>query len=191
MVDAATLAADAVVSTFDFSAVRHVIDIGGGYGILLTRIMQKYPVLRGTLFDLASLRERAEAEIKTAHLTGRCEFHGGDYFQSVPSGGDLHLLSRVLMAHDDEGCTRILQSCHRAMEPNGRVLVIQQIMPDHGTGADVLLEATLSDLNMLVMLGGHDRTEAEYRRLLLMAGFDEIRTVPTQSLMSIIEAVRQ
>lgn len=90
----------------------------------------------------------------------------------------------------DAGCIRVLRNCRGAMADGGRVLIVQQLMPAPGTNADTLFEAALSDLNMLVLLGGHDRTELEYRRLLAAAGLEWTRTIPTPSLMSIVEAVR-
>lgn len=188
MVDAANLAAEAVVSAFDFSSFRHVVDIGGGYGILLTRILVENAALRGSLFDLPSLRERAESAIQSANLSSRCEFFGGDYFQSALPGGDLFILSRILMGHSDEDCVRILRNCHRALERDGRILIIQQVIPEPGADSEFLFEAALSDLNMLVMVGGQDRSDLEYRKLLSEGGFVPTRTIATSSLMSIVEA---
>jgi O-methyltransferase domain len=110
----------------------------------------------------------------------------------VPAGGDLYLLSRVLMDCDDEQAMRLLRNCHQAMAPDARVLIVQQVVPAVGSDAprESLLDAAMSDLNMLVLTGGRERNEAEYRDLLEQAGFALTRIIPTQALVSLIEGVR-
>jgi SAM-dependent methyltransferase len=192
MVDFARLAADAVVDAYDFSRARQVVDVGGGYGILLAAILQRYPVIHGVLFDVPAVVERAGQRLQAARLAERCALVGGDYFEAVPAGGDVYLLSRILMAYEDDRSVRLLRNCHRAMVEHGRVLIIQQVMPPLGSAAsrDLLFEGTMSDLNMFVLLSGYDRTEAEYSVLLEAAGFRLTNVVPTQSLMSIVEDTR-
>jgi hypothetical protein len=192
MVDFATLAAEAVVAAYNFSTFRQVVDVGGGYGTLLTTILQAYPSVQGVLFELPSLLEGAGQHIQASGVADRCALRGGDFFEAIPAGGDAYVLSWVLMAYDDDRCVRLLRNCHRAMAEQGRVLILQQVMPPPGGDAlcDLLFEGTMSDLNMLVSGGGGERTEAEYAALLEAAGFKLMQVVPTQSLMSVIEGVR-
>jgi SAM-dependent methyltransferase len=192
MVDLAQLTADAVVDAYDFAPVHQVVDVGGGYGILLAAILQRHPALQGVLFDLPAVITQAGQYFQTAGLAERCALVSGDYFEAVPTGGDVYILSRVLMAYEDDRSVRLLRNCHRAMAGQGRVLIIQQVLPPPGraTSRDMLFEGTMSDLNMLVLLGGYDRTEAEYSALLEAAGFTVAQVVPTRSLMSIVEGTR-
>jgi SAM-dependent methyltransferase len=192
MVDLARLTADAVVDAYAFAPGHQVVDVGGGYGIVLAAILQRHPALQGVLFDLPAVMAQAGPYLQTAGVADRCDLVSGDYFEAVPTGGDVYILSRVLMAYEDDRSVRLLRNCHRAMAAQGRVLIIQQVLPPPGRAAsrDLLFEGTMSDLNMLVLLGGHDRTEAEYGALLEAAGFTVTQVIPTRSLMSIVEGTR-
>lgn len=188
MLDYARLIAEAVVAGYDFAGVRRVVDIGGSHGRLLSAILQANPTISGVLFDRPAVIERAEESIRGTELAGRAELVAGDFFESLPAGGDLYILSRILMDYDDERCVRLLQNCHRAMTPGGRVLIVQLLMPEQGGGArEQLFEAAVSDLNMMVLTGGRERTEAEYRTLLGRAGFRLSRVAASQALVSLIE----
>jgi hypothetical protein len=191
MIAFATLAAEAVVAAYNFSSFRQVVDVGGGYGKLLTTILKACPSVRGVLFELPSVIEGAGQHIQASGVADRCSLIGGDFFEAVPGGGDAYVLSRVLMTYDDERCICLLRNCHRAMADQGRVLILQQVMPPSGDAAhDLLLEGSMSDLNMLVLVGGVERTEAEYGALLEAAGFKLTKVIPTQSLMSVVEGAR-
>ncbi|HWS89113.1 MAG TPA: methyltransferase [Pyrinomonadaceae bacterium] len=188
MLDYARLIAKAVVAGYDFEGVRRVVDIGGSHGHLLRAILQANPTVSGVLFDRPAVIERAEERFRGAGLAGRAELVAGDFFESLPAGGDLYILSRVLMDYDDERSVRLLQNCRRAMRPGGRVLIVQLLMPEQGGAPrEQLFEAAVSDLNMLVLTGGRERTEGEYRTLLARAGLRLKRVVPTRALVSLIE----
>lgn len=193
MLDYARLIATAVVAGYDFAGVRRVVDIGGSHGHLLRAILNAHPTVSGVLFDRPAVIERAGESIRDAGLAGRAELAAGDFFESLPPGGDLYILSRILMDYDDDASVRLLQNCRRAMTPNGRVLIVQLLMPEQG-GDDAargqLFEAAVSDLNMLVLTGGRERTEGEYRTLLGRAGFRLARVVPSRALVSLIEGER-
>jgi hypothetical protein len=120
-------------------------------------------------------------------LLERCEIVAGDFFEAVPAGGDLYVLSQVLHDWDDEHGLRILKSCREAMTAGGTLLVLEAIMPERVSEPAGVVD---SDLIMLAMTGGRERTEAEYRVLLAASGFRLVRIVPTQSPTYIIEAVR-
>ena len=192
MLDYARLIAASVVDGYDFAGVRRVVDIGGSHGHLLSAILHANPTVTGVLFDRPAVIERAEERIRGAGLSERAELVAGDFFESLPAGGDLYVLSRVLMDHDDDAAVRLLHNCHRAMTPGGRVLIVQLLMPEQGGDAarEQLFEAAVSDLNMLVLTGGRERTEGEYRTLLGRAGFSLKRVVPTRALVSLIEGER-
>ena len=192
MAEFAALSTDAVAADYDFSPFHQIVDVGGGQGVLLATILSRYPQAHGVLFELASVIERARPSIEAAGLADRCELVAGDFFVSVPQGADAYLLQRILHGFDDERSVRILHSCRRAMTPSSRVLIIQQVMPPPGAQAasETLFHGMMSDLNMLAVGGGRERTEAEYRALLEAAGLKLTRVVPTQSLMSVVEGMR-
>ncbi|HEX8281964.1 MAG TPA: methyltransferase [Pyrinomonadaceae bacterium] len=192
MLDYARLIAAAVVDGYDFAGVRRVVDIGGSHGRLLSAILHANPTASGVLFDRPEIIERAGERIRGTELAGRAELVAGDFFESLPAGGDLYILSRILMDYDDERSVRLLQNCHRAMRPGGRVLIVQLLMPEQGgdSAREPLFEAAVSDLNMLVLTGGRERTEGEYRTLLGRVGFRLSRVLPTRALVSLIEGER-
>jgi hypothetical protein len=191
MAEFAALSTEAVAADYDFSPFRQIVDVGGGQGVLLTTILSRFPQAHGVLFELASVIERVRPSIEGAGLANRCELVAGDFFVSVPPGADAYILQRILHSFDDERSVRILHSCRCAMTPTSRVLIIQQVMPPPGAevASEPLFHGVMSDLNMLAVGGGRERTEAEYRALLEAAGLKLTRVVPTQSLMSVVEGM--
>jgi SAM-dependent methyltransferase len=181
-----------VVDGYDFKEVRRVVDIGCSHGRLLSTILQANPTASGVFFDRPEIIERTGERIRGTELAARAELVAGDFFESLPEGGDLYILSRILMDYDDDASVRLLRNCHRAMRPGGRVLIVQLLMPEQGgDGArEQLFEAAVSDLNMLVLTGGRERTEGEYRTLLGLAGFRLSRVVRSRALVSLIEGER-
>lgn len=183
MADRAEQEAGAVVAAYDFSGLRHLVDVGGGRGVLLGAILDAAD-LRATLVDrpeaIAAARER---------LGGRATCVEGDFFEALPLGADAYLLSRVLHDWDDEEARRILAVCRAAMGEDARLLIVDAILPER---AKDMPAAIRMDLHMLVLLGARERTEAEFRALLEAAGFAVRRVVPTASPagLSVIEAVR-
>jgi SAM-dependent methyltransferase len=192
MLDYARLIASAVVDGYDFAGVRRVIDIGCSHGRLLSTILEANPAVSGVFFDRPEVIERAGERVREAGLAARAELVAGDFFESLPAGGDLYILSRILMDYDDDASVRLLRNCHRAMAPDGRVLIVQLLMPERVGGATrgQLFEAAVSDLNMLVLTGGRERTEGEYRALLGRAGFRLSRVLQSRALVSLIEGER-
>lgn len=176
-----------VVAAYDFAGVRRLVDVGGGQGVLLAAILRSAPQLRAVLVDRPIVIERARAWLAQEQLGERCELVAGDFFASVPDGGDAYLLSRVIHDWDDEDARRILVTCARAMTGTSRLLLVEAIVPERAQDRP---EAIRMDLHMLMLLGARERTEAEFRRLLGGAGFDVRRVVPTRSPagLSVIEA---
>ncbi|MDQ3809571.1 MAG: acetylserotonin O-methyltransferase [Chloroflexota bacterium] len=180
-----TQVADAVVEAYDFPASGTVVDVGGGRGLLLATILRARPNLRGVLFDLPHVVVGAQPLLAAAGVADRCTVVGGDFFASVPAGGAVYLLAQILHDWDDERCRVILANCRGAMRPDGKLLVVEQVLPP---GDEPALGKWL-DLHMLVLLTGRERTEAEYRALLGAAGFQLSQVMPTTSGASIVEAV--
>jgi len=176
----------AVIATYDFSQFETAVDVGGGQGGLLIEMLRANPTLRGILFDTASVAQAVAA----AGLAERCEVVAGNFFNSVPSGGDVYLLSHVIHNWDDEDSIRILKNCRAAMDNDATLLIIEMIMPDECGPSLANYPLVMTDLQMFVMTGGRERTEAEFRALLEAAGFELKRIIRTQALESIIECAR-
>ena len=178
---------EVIASTYDFSGLRTVVEVGGGHGSLLASILRTNPGLRGILFDQPQVVAEARHRLDAAGLKGRWEAVAGNFFDSVPAGGDAYLLKRVIHDWDDERAVAILRNCQRAMAEGGRLLVIELVIP---TGNEPSF-SKLSDLVMLVQTGGQERTEAEYRTLLDAAGLAPTAVTPTRALVSMVEGVRR
>ena len=153
---------------------RQVVDVGGGQGVLLAAVLRAHPHLRGVLFDQPAVVAGAAPVLRAAGVADRCEVVGGDFFAAVPAGGDVYLLSRILHDWDDARATALLRVLHRAARPGARLVVVERVLPP----GDAPHPGKLIDLTMLVMLGGRERTEAEFRALLAGAGFSLTRVVP-------------
>jgi hypothetical protein len=178
-----------ILAAYDFGDARHVVDIGGGEGALLIAILERYPALQGTLFDLPAtierVRQRQAARSKDeAGAWARCTLAAGDFFQSVSPGGDLYLLKQVIHDWQDEQCITILRNCHTAMAGRGKLLVLERVIVPEGKGS----EAKLFDINMMVTAGGQQRSHAEFAALLAAAGFRLTQLIPTESPLTIVEA---
>jgi hypothetical protein len=179
-----------VVAAYDFSRLRTLIDVGGGQGELLIALLRANPTATGVLFDLPSVIEGAQQVVGAADLAGRCALVAGNFFEEVPGGGDAYLLSGVIHDWSDDKAVAILKNCHRAMGENGTLLLIERVLPSRVERSATLQPyALLSDLNMMVF-GGLERTEAEFRELFARAGFVLTRVIPTSSPFSVIEGVR-
>jgi hypothetical protein len=177
----------AMLDAYDFSGIQVLTDVGGGNGSVVTAILRRHPAMRGVLFDLPGVVERAKANIQTAGVGERCQAVGGSFFESVPEGADAYLLRHIIHDWDDEKATRILQNVYRGMNKDGKLLVVESVIPPVN---DPCL-AKLLDLAMLVIPGGQERTEAEYRKLYGAAGFRLTRIIPTQAGVSVIEGSKE
>ena len=180
----------AVTAAYDFSRLGTLVDVGGGQGALISSILAANPTLRGILFDIPPVIESARGRIGEAGLAGRCELVAGDFFASVPAGGDAYVLKWVIHDWDDEHSVAILGSCRRAMARDGRLLLVERVVPERVDQSADTQGIVLGDLNMLLWTGGRERTAAEYRALLASGGFTLARIVPTATQLSIIEGAR-
>jgi O-methyltransferase domain/Dimerisation domain len=187
MTELTARSAPSVASAYDFSASSTVVDVGGGHGQMLASILQAYPTLHGVLFDLPHVVKGAPPLLEEAGVSGRCQVIGGDAFTAVPADYDTYLFSRVIHDWDDERTIAILTRCHQAMKPQGKVLLVERVIPTDRTPELLVLE---SDVIMLVAPGGKERTEAEYRALLEAAGFELTQLIQVLTQYYIIEAVR-
>jgi hypothetical protein len=176
----------AVLQAYDFSRFAHAIDVGGGHGGFLSAILRANPRARGTLFDAPQVIDGARPRLVAEGVAGRCEAVGGDFFASVPPGGDLYTLKMIIHDWDDEKSLAILKNCHRAMAPGGTLLVVDTVIPPGNTP----FLGKFIDLIMLVMTGGRERTEDEFRALYAAAGFRLTRVIPSPSPVSVVEGVR-
>ena len=175
----------AVAAAYDFSRFKTVVDVGGAAGNMLAAILARHAAPRGLLFDRPHVVVEAEQLLKEHGVSDRVTVESGDFFGSVPTGGDAYILSHILHDWDDEQCLTILGHCRKAMRPDGRLLIVEMVLPP----GDTPHPGKILDMVMLVLVGGQERTEAEYAGLLNKAGFRLNRIVGTKSPVSVIEAV--
>jgi O-methyltransferase domain len=175
----------AVAAAYDFAAFGTLVDVGGATGHMLTTILNRYAGLRGVLFDLPHVERNARELIASRNLTQRISISTGSFFDGVPPGGDAYLLSHVIHDWSEDECVRILENCRGAMQRDGRLLIVEMVLPP----GDTMHPGKILDMIMLVGPGGQERTEEEYRLLLGKAGFRLTRVVPTESAVSVVEGV--
>ncbi len=167
---------DPVASLVDFSDAKVVVDIAGGNGELLGRLLQHAPHLRGVLFERPHVLPRARQRLADVSCDHRCDFVAGDFTEGVPEGGDIYILSRILHDWDDQQCAAILRRCAASMPEGARLLVVERLLPTDGTSS----LAVPWDLHMLCNVGGRERTAGHYQQLLEGAGFslDSVTPLP-------------
>jgi hypothetical protein len=160
-----------------------VVDVGGAHGQLLASMLEADPSLKGVLFDTAGVVATAAPEIAARGLADRCKLVAGDFFVSAPAG-DVYLLKHILHDWGDEQCVTILRNCRTSLNPGGKVLIVEMVLPEDDTPT----VAQMMDLNMLVMLPGKERTLAEYGNLCRAAGLTVVAAHPTHSPYTVVEA---
>jgi hypothetical protein len=175
----------AVAAAYDFSGLATIVDVGGATGNLLSAILARYPESRGLLYDLPHVVRDAPALLQARGCAERVSIESGSFFEKVPSGGDAYLLSHIIHDWSEEQCLIILGNCRRAMKPGSRLLIVEMVLPSNGQPHP----GKMLDLIMLVAPGGRERTEPEYATLLSQAGLRLARVVPTESAVSVVEAV--
>jgi hypothetical protein len=179
--------AAALLDTYDFSSIGTLADIGGSQGLVLSMVLNKYPLLRGILFDLPAVVEGAPEFLRSRDVEHRVELRGGDFFQSVPRGADAYLLSQILHDWSDADCLRILKTIQAAARPGTKLLLVEAIVADLNEPQF----AKVLDIWMLAHLRGKERTLPEWRSLLSAGGFRLSRTFSTTTFASVIEATRE
>jgi DNA-binding HxlR family transcriptional regulator len=178
MVELTSLIAEPVVRAYDFSTVRRIADVGGGHGHLLRTILAAHPHLHGILLDLPHAIQGARSRFADAGLESRCEFIVGSFFECIPVGCDIYLLKSILHNWDDERCVALLNQFRRTLGGHRRLLIVERSMPERLTGSALERPVIRSDLNMLVGLGGRERTRSEIHALLASAGLVARRCAP-------------
>jgi SAM-dependent methyltransferase len=177
----------AMAAAYDFSQFGTVMDVGGGNGAILVGLLGANPSLRGIVFDRAGAAERAREKLAAAGLSARCQVAAGDFFQAVPEGADAYLLKHVIHDWNDEQAAAILRNCRRAMKPGAKLLIAEGVYPPRIDGSLECRGAAANDVNMLVVSGGRQRSEDEFRSLYRAAGFELTKIVPTAARLSLIE----
>lgn len=179
----------AVLEAYDFSGIKVLADIAGGEGALLAAILHLYPAMRGLLLEQEHVVAGARKRLGQSRLRDRCNADAVDFFKSVPAGADAYLMKSIIHDWDDERAIIILRNCREALRnvERGRLLLVEPIVPP---GNEPHM-SKLADIQMLVLTGGRERTREEFQRLLGQSGFRMTTLVPTQSFVSVVEAVVQ
>ena len=173
-----------IIAAYDFSKASTIVDVGGGYGQMIVGILKQNPEAHGILLDMPSVIEGAKDRIMDGGVSGRCELVGGSFFDSVPSG-DLLVIKSVLSNWNDDDVALILSNCRKAIESDGKLVVISPLIPGRNEGS----WAKQLDIAMLAVTGGQGRTEIEFANLLGSNGFKLTRTIPISGPPTILEAV--
>jgi len=178
----------AVAGAYPFGEIEHLVDVGGAHGHLLGTILARHRKLRGVLYDQPQVVAGASKSgfLKAPAVRKRCTVVGGSFFESVPAGADGYIMKYIIHDWDDAKSVAILSKCRAAMAPDGRVLVVDHVIPP-GNAANW---GKVLDINMMVLTGGQERTREQFRDLFARAGLRLKRVVPTACPLSILEAVR-
>jgi O-methyltransferase/methyltransferase family protein len=173
----------AIATAYDFSSCGLIVDVGGASGNLLAHVLAKHPRSKGVLFDLPQAMTDAPARLQAFGVRDRVTIQPGNAFDAVPPGADAYLLSHVIHDWNEDGCLTILRNCRAAMTANSRLLIIELVLREGnapGFGS--------SDMVMMTLTGGAERTALEFESLLARAGLRMSRVIPTTTSASIVEA---
>jgi hypothetical protein len=184
MTDLSSVDGPAITAAYDFSGVKSLVDVGGGHGLLLATILQANPGINGTLYDLQQVIEGV-AGGPTEPVKDRVTFTAGNMFESVPVGADAYIMKYIIHDWPDDLCLKILKGCRAGVNPNGRLLVADHVIPA-GNEFDM---GKFADIEMMLFPGGKERTEKEFRDLFAAAGWKLNRIIPTESRACIVEGV--
>jgi hypothetical protein len=187
MTSISTMEGTAAVDAYDFSRLSSVVDVAGGHGLLIAKVLKSNRKMRGVLFDLPNVVSGAGPVLHAHGVANRCQVVGGSFFDAVPEGADAYMMKHIIHDWDDDRAIQILRTCHRAMNARGVLLIIDVVLDSKNAGH----YGHLLDLEMLVLTPrGRERTKAEFDRLLKRSGFKLRRGVPTDGYLSIVEAVK-
>lgn len=184
MTNMSSLDGPAVADAYDFTGIESLTDVGGGHGLLLSTILQRYPAMKGTLYDQPSVVAGA-AGGPTEPVKDRVTMVSGDMFSSVPAGADAYIMKYIIHDWPDDLCVKILKGCREGVNEGGKLLVVDSVVP----GPNEFHPGKVSDLEMMLFPGGKERTTEEFRDLFSDAGWKLSRIVPTVSHVSVVEGV--
>jgi hypothetical protein len=186
MVNITHLFIPAILEAYDFSKTRVLADIGGGLGSVVGAILQKYPSMKGILFDMEHVVRNPPAYLESLGVADRCQIVGGDFFKSVAGGADTYIMKNIIHDWDDEKSILIMRNIRQALgNSGGKLLLLEFVM----TPANEPHLSKWADIEMMVLPGGQERTANEYADLLAKSGFKLNHIISTKSPQSVIEAV--
>ena len=168
---------------------RTLVDVGGGAGALLAEVLRHRPEITGVLVERPGMLEHAKDYLSERGVADRCRLVEGDFFASVPAGGDVYVLKSILHDWDDERCVAILRKCRAAMDETARLVIVELVLPERSAPGAAMLSAALLDLIMLAYAGGRERTEMEFTQLLDQAGLRLAGTTALNAGPHLLEAV--
>jgi hypothetical protein len=174
----------AFLKAYDFGAFHKMVDVGGGHGAVLRTVLKEYPALHGVVAEMPSVVSETRLAIDSDGLSGRCEAVECDFFQSVPAGGDAYFMKHIIHDWEDSAATRLLRNIRQVIPSSGKLILAECVLDD-GTAPH---PGKLLDIEMMVFVGGKERTEEEFRTLLASGGFRLDRILPTESPLSLLEA---
>jgi len=175
----------AVAAAYDFADVKTLVDVGGATGNMVTKILARNPGMRGVIYDLPHNQANAAALLAEREMTERVTFVPGNFFETIPEGGDAYLMSHIIHDWSEVECLTILGNCRKAMGPKSKLLIVEMVLPE----GNVFHPGKNTDMVMLAIPGGEERTAEAYRVLLEKAGFVMERVVATDSAVSVVEAM--
>jgi hypothetical protein len=185
MTDMSSGDAAAVVQSYDFSRFEHIVDVAGGHGTLLAAILDQVPNLRGTLAEMPHVIEGARRAGILDRFANRSTLEAVNILESVPAGADAYIMKHIIHDWYDPECIKILSTCRKGIRPGGRLLVVDQVVPA-GNEPGI---SKIVDLEMLVLPGGMERTEQEFRELFDASGFRLDRIIAMPALQCILEGI--
>ena len=186
MTEVSRIVAPAVARAYDFSPFKKIVDLGGGHGSLMTAILKANPELKGVVMDAPQVVAGAKERIEAEGLAERCEAVAGNFFEAVPEGADAYIMKHIIHDWDDAEAIAILKNCRKALKDGGKVILVEAVIPKSNEAPSM---ATFGDLVMMLIPGGRERTAEEFAAIFAAAGFRMERIIPTESPMSVIEAV--
>ena len=175
----------AIVQSYDFSRFEHIVDVAGGYGTLLAAILDQAPKLQGTLVEMPHVVEGAKKAGILERFGNRSTMIAGSMFEDIPAGADAYIMKYIIHDWYDAECIKLLSQCRKGIRPGGRLLVVDQVVP---AGNDPAI-SKIVDLEMLVLPGGMERTEKQFRELFAASGFRLERIIPMPAPQCVIEGV--
>ena len=176
-----------VLDAYDFSGINVLMDVAGGHGVVLCEMLQRYPKMKGILFEIPKLIDDAKCNVCSLKMDHRCDVVAGNFFEAIPGWADAYYMQHIIHDWNDEKVLKILQNVREALtgKKNGKFIVVDCVLPENGSPHF----GNLLDIEMLLMPGGRERTESEFRDLFAKGGFEITKIVPTKGAESVIEAV--